>query len=389
VEPATSRGSSSALKLKETGNMHFKRKEFSAALTCYEEALSLGNATQDVALALNNNMAACALEVGDLRKAKEGAEAAAAIDPRNLKAKYRLAVALSRLRHHPEAVASAEEAAKMDPGNADVKRFAAKARRRLRESVGELDYLTGLVGGSLLSNSPWEVGANKPEDPEDFIGPLEVRLVPGKGRGVFSKRAINKGETVLAEWAYAHHVESPRTDGVESVTIFNSDHSMDTLSHAQAEQKALARSTRSPLDAARLHALYGGDKFGTQAQHAPPMSFFYYNDEPPAELQVSVVSAAEVKAICDMNAFSIAVEGCTNDTDENQMKRGCGLWIMASLFNHDDRPNCSRFTSKDGLMIVTASEDISVGTELTLAYFNPGADNANERRKHYGIPELK
>jgi ankyrin repeat protein len=58
--------------------------------------------------------------------------------------------------------------------------------------------------------------------------------------------------------------------------------------------------------------------------------------------------------------------GCALDACKNKVT-ACGLWVLASLFNHNSSPNTYR-THVGKLMFIRAAQDLVKGTEMTVAY---------------------
>ncbi|XP_074297177.1 70 kDa peptidyl-prolyl isomerase-like [Silene latifolia] len=120
--------------LKVKGNNLFRQNYFDSAAACYDEgckllSLSLGNiggediqSLSDLAVSLISNMAACALKLEEYRAISDLCSMILDSFPRNVKARFRRAVASIKLKRFSKAELDLVEALAVEPSNKDVLR---------------------------------------------------------------------------------------------------------------------------------------------------------------------------------------------------------------------------------------------------------------------------
>jgi len=117
---------------KEVGNDHYKRKQISSAINKYMKAIklleecSLQNENEekqmnDVLLKLYSNMSQCALEQGQSGRAIKYARKVLYVDPKNIKALFRLGKAYMKESEFDRARDFFKKALRREPNNRDVK----------------------------------------------------------------------------------------------------------------------------------------------------------------------------------------------------------------------------------------------------------------------------
>merc|ERR1712050_228121 len=130
-----------AERVKEEGNLLFKRDSFEAALTKYNEALDLcSDAQSDLALALRGNRAACAHQLSDYSGVVADCSYVLQRDPTNFKALTRRMMALEPLERYSAALDDARAVLWMDPRN----EVANKLQHRLGKLVRDLKRAEGV-----------------------------------------------------------------------------------------------------------------------------------------------------------------------------------------------------------------------------------------------------
>ena len=197
------------------------------------------------------------------------------------------------------------------------------------------------------------------DEVEDYFGPLVIGDAGFKGRGVLLTRDVEEGELLFRERAFAAKLnDRPDCVAVNFKTNMYSDYSIISL-----VAKLVGESTRNSTVNNMLSVLSSERKSAT---FLPTLDMFRTRSFPTAPR----ISAYAIEGIITINAYSVSYAS----------KRGTGLWIAASFFNHDAFPNTAQ--SIDGkVMTLTAKRALKAGTEVTVTY---GSDSAILRRK-WGI----
>ncbi|KAL4458936.1 hypothetical protein ABPG75_013801 [Micractinium tetrahymenae] len=121
----------SLAQLKADGNSHFAKKEYDAAMACYDKALQLVPGTAPDAALLHSNKAACHMMHKRFKEAVNECTAALDSQPNFFKALIRRAKALEQLGQHKAALADIQKANRLDTANEDSR----EQERRLKELV--------------------------------------------------------------------------------------------------------------------------------------------------------------------------------------------------------------------------------------------------------------
>jgi hypothetical protein len=108
--------------------------------------------------------------------------------------------------------------------------------------------------------------------------------------------------------------------------------------------------TKNPIVNNMLSLLSSGtDKIGPM----PAMDFFTKNNYPLS----AQLSASTIERIVDLNSFEMS----------HSSRKGSGLWIVSSFFNHDRYPNTvSQMSGK--WKKFKAAKNLKSGTEMTTSY---------------------
>ena len=126
-----------AEKLKEAGTQAFKEKDFVTALSNYEAACEMVNevdSLQHVLLSCKANCALMSINLQDYASAVAFATDVLKIDPHNVKALYRRALARNHLGMAEEALSDLNAALAIDPDNKPAKNELVKSKKLLQEA---------------------------------------------------------------------------------------------------------------------------------------------------------------------------------------------------------------------------------------------------------------
>lgn len=128
--------------------------------------------------------------------------------PPNEKALVRAAEALYSLGRFHESCAALQQVRAHFPGNAQAAVTLARAQTRVREQEGGLFDFRHMQAEARRRRPPHLEHAT-------YVGPVEVRAAGAKGRGLFVTRAVEAGELLLCEKAFAHAFVEEREEGKE------------------------------------------------------------------------------------------------------------------------------------------------------------------------------
>ncbi|KAH7716356.1 hypothetical protein AAVH_16253 [Aphelenchoides avenae] len=175
-------------------------------------------------------------------------------------------------------------------------------------------------------------------DVADYMGPIEVSDIPGKGKGVVATTDVKKGTLLLVSKALA---------------IVGDGQSVGAVALAVKEKLK-----RRPEMTGDVNALYDGNP--REAEAPPPQG---------------IPDIDRLAKICKYNCFSFDGKGGFNGW---QFK---GLWTLPSYFNHSCLRNAVHTFYFD-VMTVFAVDEIKEGEEVTLTYTDP-LDAYKERKKFF------
>lgn len=203
-------------------------------------------------------------------------------------------------------------------------------------------------------------------DAADFIGPVKLDWVPGKGRGLLLTRDVRAGELLIVEKAIGVGFKGE-----------------DAIDHRKSYDFMFPRalvpgiSTRAEIGLARLvigswdnPSLYhqltqlaGGPKSDTlPSLRLPPSENAWLESELPSSGELDL---EQIKNIYKVNAYSLPLIGENLDTEPN--KEGGGVFYASSFINHSCIPNTSRIAFGD-VLVIRANTDLRKGEEITQNY---------------------
>ncbi|RHZ40933.1 hypothetical protein DYB31_007215 [Aphanomyces astaci] len=338
--------------LKAQGNAHFQAGDIIAAESCYSAALKQTTeaASPDMTVALLNNRAMCSLKRCAFVEALEDATKALSLVPTNAKSLFRRALALTGLRRHEESHAILM----LLPRSKDVMTWRDVVARRVAESIHGHFKPIDVMGGTIV---------------EDYIGPVEVKMTRGKGRGLFLTQPVRRGDLLLVEKAYATSLAI--LNEKKEVVIPTIDWS--TMRGYSREKESLAeavlkKSQERRIDLARLCCLYDGVAPNTTI---PPMSLFR-TDELLPWIPCEPRNLTQIRGILSTNSFQ---------APKAHDHEGVALYLVSSFMNHASTPNTEAqgFGVMKNLRVFVASKELDAGDELTTKYA------ADHKLKMWGI----
>jgi len=187
----------------------------------------------------------------------------------------------------------------------------------------------------------------------EYLGPVAIDSIRGRGRGVFTTKDISSGELLIASKALA--IVFPDS----SLNCSKLWREVKKLGALREQVGDLIK--QEPGIASQIYDLYAG----------PHLGYF----ETPAEIAaktIELIDMERIERICSFNAFQGSVQGYKSET--------CfGLWYFPSFINHDCLGANARWTVFKNFMFVRAFKPIAKGEEVLISYVDPNESSAFRR----------
>lgn len=339
--------------LKQKGNNQFARKDYASAINSYTGALELdpNNAV------LLSNRAQAHLNLDQFRQALADAENAVKIDGTNSKALFRQAKALYGLRLYEEA---SNVLKKLDMASTDTEKLNQRIQQRLEEQQhGRYDMNVMLQ----------EARTKKPPilDHADYIGPVRITKIAGKGRGLVATEDILEGTLLVCAKAFAIAFPSEFPANARQ-----------SQPHFHVVKRIEERLQSEPWTATEFNNLSAG-------HNIPPMS------------DTSQIDVDRIVKIVDINSFTPKTyddksssspkfpsnSPSAENSSEFDDSKGAGLWILASYFNHSCLAN-ARYQNLGDFIFVRSTRHIAKDEEICVSYVLP-FDEYDKREKTFDV----
>ncbi|CAE7940042.1 SMYD2 [Symbiodinium necroappetens] len=201
-------------------------------------------------------------------------------------------------------------------------------------------------------------------DVEEFLGPVQVAWVPGKGRGLVAARDVGLGELLFVNRAF----QVAETGKLLEATLRKLE---DPRRCSDEEFQSFFR-------------LSSGQGKGPLPEFPELKCRMRRRDSPQPDVPLRSVNRRLVKDILDSNAHEL-------DTSDVAKLQSAGklssIFLTASLVNHSCRPTAARVFLGD-LMFVRAARDLRMGEEITDGYISvlqPVFERVAGIRKRYGF----
>ncbi|KZL69058.1 tpr domain-containing protein [Colletotrichum incanum] len=346
-------------KIRLRGNTAVGQKKWGRAEKLYTEALAAATTTeQERAALLNRSLANLRLQRPE--KALLDAIHAGSNDPPSEKGLFREAKAYYALEQFDLCAGKLQQVLALNPSNKDAEMDLERTGRRIIEQV---------TGGFKWKHMHKQSKATPPMiDCATYSSPVEVRDSPGRGRGLFTTKAVKAGDLLLCEKAfsyiYADHSDAFSRRNVK--ILMNLDSKKMTMGgQATLISTVIQKLYHNPEAALRFMGLHHGDYKGVELPQGGQL----------------VVDTFLVERIISLNCFGAprttldSTMNKANQAQEDHSHTTCGVWTIASFINHSCLGNCYRSFIGD-MMIVRACSDLDAGTELLFSYKLPkeGAD---------------
>jgi tetratricopeptide (TPR) repeat protein len=351
-----------AERLKKLGNIAFIEQRFMDAVRWYDQCLDYSDEkTTDTEIFANR--AAAFLNLRCYRRALADCESAIKKKPFHEKAVFRKTKALWGLKKYDEASQFICGKIENDPTlseNAAVKNLAITAQfmcKTSSENRGGVDIMKMLQ----IKEEVQFV-----DDVCEYTGPVTIRDVPKKGRGLVATEDIQPGQIVVISKAFAL-AKLKKNQEVEQLSLNLDTKRMNLPGHEALVAQIANRIYFEPESGEEFYNLFAGPELGTLG-HEP--------------WKVTSVDLKRIDRIVNLNSFS-----CTNKTDATKFGTnegggsviGSAIWVLPSLINHSCLANCKWIPYGD-VLIIRAFQLIKKGEEILIPYVSPTA-SFEERKK--------
>jgi tetratricopeptide (TPR) repeat protein len=265
------------------------------------------------------------------------------------KVELRLGRAAYGLREWSKAAEHFESLIEMKPELIEAKEFLEKTNRRLDE------WRTGRYDMHFLIRNSKSLDI----DVSDFVGPIKISEIEGKGRGLVTPRAVSRGTLLLVSKAFAFSDSSinlvlTAIDAIRNVYWPPSQYF--------ALMKSVQKLRKNPQLVNDFYSLFSGES------------------DRGVSVPDGVIDAARIERIHRFNAFG------THDVAERVSEGDrSGIWILPSYINHSCIANVERAHYGD-VMMIHAIRDLTEGEELQLPYY---FDFDLEKRTKHSNPVCK
>ncbi|RUS23993.1 hypothetical protein BC938DRAFT_474294 [Jimgerdemannia flammicorona] len=345
--------SSTPDQLRFKGNEKVKHKEYASAIAIYTQALAL---EPNNAIVLSNR-AQAHLELQQFRQALKDADLALTIEAGNIKTRFRQAKALYGMKRYQEAGGVLRDLLQANATNTGIQdTFRRTLERIVEQQFGRYKVLD-VFQEARLTHPPRL-------DHADYVGPVHVVQVAGKGRGIVATQDVRPGTLLMCSKAYAI-VFKEELAKVHIRHIDDLPMHKNYLSKTYLITKIAHRVQQEPWTTRELYDLYAGVDL-------PP-----FIDQNP-EIEGSQIDMARIEGITLANCFKpdndswkpFAELMVTSEEDEvhNKLDGGAGLWILPSYINHSCVANAHPIIIGD-LMFIRAFRDIAKDEEVCISYF--------------------
>lgn len=344
---------------KEHAKASMEREEYTKAIVQYSDAIERAYTTQessDISGALHHNRSVAAMRAGHYDVAISDAltsllgRSDEELKRSGRKLSYQAASAAYQKHNFSLAHSLLRRLLTLLPTNERARILSENVQERLlEEKLGIYDISAMQEEQVLLDHA-------------SFINLTEIRTSPGRGRGLFLKAGVKRGDLILCEKAFGY---------AQSLEVLKFSSSKNAYSsHDQGAQlwmDIVQKIFTNKSQAQRLLSLHGNPSYKT------PRSV-------PVVDGQAIIDVFQVKDIIDYNSFSYE-PGLSTKHDQDAH---C-LFIQASYMNHSCVQNTFRSFIGD-MIFIRAINDMPANTELTTSYWPATTDEPERRstlRKHW------
>ncbi|KUJ14843.1 uncharacterized protein LY89DRAFT_123704 [Mollisia scopiformis] len=346
---------------REAGDLAYLDKKFSSAIECYTQAID--NSTSDTAFKLSTlrKRAFANLTARSFSAAKEDAIASCLDppEPGDEKAYFCAGRAAYELGLYTESEQYFTTALNLKPRDPKTLKELRKTQTRISEQETGVYNFASMI--DRLKKGEVHL------DHADFVSNTEVKMAEGKGRGLFARREIKKGEVVMVEKAFC------------LPDLYTTDQSEDIRDGQRLEMwnfntnSRTQRPAQASLFLQLLKKIYGDAEASKKFFELDGGSYLRSGKEAEIVDGVPVIDSFLTEAIRLRNCFSCPSTSLSlltsNPTIYNSHTTplSAGLWTHAAYINHSCIPNSIRSFIGD-IMIIRATCTIPAGAEILHQY---------------------
>ncbi|KAF6262337.1 hypothetical protein COO60DRAFT_649132 [Scenedesmus sp. NREL 46B-D3] len=304
----------------------------------------------------------------------------------------------------------------------------ASLMQELAEGLGDEEQQQQ-QGPEAAAAAAWRACYISRQVPAPQLGPVALKLVPGKGRGVFTTAAVAAGDLLLVAQPLALlYCEEGTTPENEELADTLTAAVVATAAAAEAPSSSSSSSSSSGgLELWQQHALLqlraaGEGQDGTAAEQHQQLLQQLLGDPSvvAAELRTAQASSSSSSSSAEASKqqpqelaplppapgalpsadklLQVVHANCTGEEFEDAaltLLRGStscghlGIWPAAAMINHACCPNAHAMLLGDRL-VVRAAEDVPAGQQVSVSYlgpqlFAPAAVRQQELRQQWGF----
>lgn len=343
-------------KYKQAGNQAFKNQDYEEASRLYSLALlSAGETVR----AILSNFSLCGLETMALGDTIAASIASLRIGVEE-KPIYRLSRALAFLGEHEMALRaiSLGDGKSLTVLTEEIKRAQSLRRAFAETDRAPIDYMS-----ILLHDTPPLLG--------NLTGPLETFLSEGKGRGLRSTRALDKGEIICCEMSPISTSCEMQDVKKESMVMTIDKNQVSDASQSKLYSSVALRLQHDVV----LNRIMNKLSDGKSEKPLVPLNDLMLNLEMFPLLLPSRIEFLPKESISKLSYVTMKNVLSTNIHGESvALIRKSQLYPAISMMNHASNPNCTFVPAKANkkhahqVAIVVTNRSVAKGEELTMKY---------------------
>ncbi|CAG7561109.1 unnamed protein product [Fusarium equiseti] len=344
--------------IRKQGNNAVQDKKWAEALRLYSSAIKTAQTFEERQLAFLNRSLAN-LNLNRPKQALLDAEKATNPAMASEKSLFRKALALYEFGDYQQSLETLEKLTQSFPENKAASSEKDRINERLREQrTGEYNF-----------KKMYKQAERSPPfiDCATFSAPVEIRESPGRGKGLFTTKAVSAGELLLCEKAFAYSFAGDEESRRQTKILMN------------LATKRMVVGGQAHLLTQIVQKLYHNSSLTAEfgdLHHADYQKVTVLETDGTA-----VVDSFLVEKIVSLNNFGAprtSRESFLQATSGSKDRAGgkdfeyttSGIWLLASRINHSCVGNCRRSFIGD-MQIVRATKDLAADTELFFRYRVP------------------
>ncbi|KAI1464925.1 uncharacterized protein F4812DRAFT_144812 [Daldinia caldariorum] len=368
--------------IRKEGNEAVKKKDWAKAERLYTNAIRAAKTAKEGELAhLNRSLANFYLDrpekaLIDAQKGNTGDDSLVE------KALFREAKALYALRKFSLCREKLVLCVRYNPKNSDAWSEIKRVQQRLNEETT----------GSYRFGDMYEQANKTPPliDCATYVGSVEVRDSPGRGKGLFTTKPVKAGELLLCEKAFAYsYAGDDSNTGRSNTTVLMNWNTNNIWLGGQANliNQTVQKLYHNPDEGKAFTELDHRDYTPvavSEVDGAPVVDTFFV----VRIIQLNSFGAPRTSYKFSMSTLPALDNGSKIPKDKSTDHTTCGIWPIASRINHSCVPNCCRAFIGD-MQIVRACTDLEAGAELVFEYRVPGLletyEETQKKLSHWGF----